>query len=231
MSDELIHKRTAKNNESTKILRFRKSERLLHWSLAVPFLVCFTTAVILIIFYNPSPTRPYRLWFSWGHRISGILLLILPLFSISKGRHDWRLHFYNIKQAWVWTFEDIKWLMLMGIATIFKKIRLPEQSKFNAAEKLNFMYLMVTYPFYIMTGALIWFTDVAFVSWLLHCYMAMLATPFILGHIFMATINPDTRVGLHGMFSGHVDRHWAKHHYPRWYREHFEQRLGSETEK
>ncbi len=38
----------------------------------------------------------------------------------------------------------------------------------------------------------------------------------------MATINPDTRKGLPGMISGHVDRQWAKHHYTRWYRENFE---------
>lgn len=37
----------------------------------------------------------------------------------------------------------------------------------------------------------------------------------------MATINPDTRVGLPGMTTGMVDRQWASHHYGRWYREHF----------
>jgi hypothetical protein len=42
------------------------------------------------------------------------------------------------------------------------------------------------------------------------------------GHIFMATLNPGTRVGLQGMISGFVDRQWAKHHYRRWYREHYE---------
>jgi hypothetical protein len=35
-------------------------------------------------------------------------------------------------------------------------------------------------------------------------------------------VNPGTRVGLSGMFSGSVDREWAKHHYRRWFRENFE---------
>ena len=51
--------------------------------------------------------------------------------------------------------------------------------------------------------------------------VAVVATPLILGHIFMATVNPETRVGLSGMISGFVDRQWARHHYAHWYREHY----------
>jgi len=52
--------------------------------------------------------------------------------------------------------------------------------------------------------------------------MALIATPLLLGHLYMATIHPDTRSGLSGMTTGFVDKHWAEHHYPLWYREHFE---------
>lgn len=211
-----------KINRSQKILRFRKSERKVHWAIAVPFLICYTTALILVIFYNPDPLRPYRYIFSWTHRISGVCLFLLPLISIWKSRGDIRIYFYNIRQAWVWSLEDIRWLALMGLAAVSKKIRLPEQGKFNAAEKINFMTLMSTYPLYILTGALIWLTNGAFLAWLVHFGMALIATPLISGHLFMAMINPDTRVGLSGMISGFVDRQWARHHYTRWYWEHFE---------
>jgi hypothetical protein len=36
-----------------EIMRFHKSERLLHWSIAIPFMICYATAVILIALYNP----------------------------------------------------------------------------------------------------------------------------------------------------------------------------------
>jgi hypothetical protein len=110
----------------------------------------------------------------------------------------------------------------MGLAAVSSRFELPEQGKFNAAEKLNFMMVMGTWPLYIATGILIWMPGVAFVAWVLHVAMAVAATPLMLGHIFMATINPDTRVGLSGMISGFVDRKWAEHHYRRWYREQFE---------
>lgn len=211
-----------KNPHLSKILRFRKSERMVHWAIAIPFLTCFATALTLVIFYNPQPLRPYRSVFSWIHRISGICLFLLPLWTMFKSRHDYRVYFHNIKQAWIWTAEDIKWLALMGLAAISSRFTLPEQGKFNAAEKINFMTLMSTYPLYILTGALIWLTHGALLSWLIHFGMALIATPLLFGHLFMAMINPGTRKGLSGMISGFVDRHWAQHHYARWYQENFE---------
>jgi len=178
--------------------------------------------VILMLVYNPDPQRPYREIISWVHRISGVCLAVFPLLAVGLNLKDYRLHLYNIGQGWIWTWRDVKWLMLMGPATISKKITLPEQGKFNAAEKINFMMVMGTYPLYIVTGLLIWLPGVAFWAWASHVSMAAIATPLLLGHIFMATVNPASRVGLSGMINGWVDRHWAQHHYRAWYRNHFE---------
>jgi formate dehydrogenase subunit gamma len=209
-------------NPASKILRFAESERLLHWAIAGPFLVSFMTGAILVIVYNPEPSRLGRGLFDLIHRISGIALSILPMLALLRGRHDIRIHIYNIKQAWTWIYDDFKWLALMGLAAISSRFVLPEQGKFNAAEKLNFMVLMSTYPLYVVTGFLMWLWPMAVLSWIMHCLMAMMATPLILGHLYMALINADTRPGLEGMISGHVDRKWAKHHYGRWYRKHHE---------
>jgi len=206
----------------TQILRFHASERALHWAIATPFLVCYTTAAILVFFYNPDPQRPLRWVFSWTHRLSAVSFILLPSLVAFRCRGDLRIHLYNIRQAWRWTLSDVTWLAKMGLATINSRFQLPEQGKFNAAEKLNFMLVMTTYPLYILTGILVWLPGIAFFSWILHFFMALVATPFLLGHIFMATLNPSTRAGLHGMFSGFVDRQWAKHHYGDWYREQYE---------
>ena len=56
--------------------------------------------------------------------------------------------------------------------------------------------------------------------------LAAIATPLLLGHVFMATVNPDTRPGLRGMITGFVDREWARHHYHLWYVAHFEASRG-----
>ena len=203
-------------------MRFAKSERILHWCIAGPFLFSMATALILVVVYNPDRTRPFRDLFSGLHRASGVALIVLPMLAAFKSRWDARLHLYNVRQAWIWMFDDFKWLALMGVAAVSSKIKLPEQGKFNAAEKINFMVLMVTYPLYVATGLLMWLTPLAILSWLLHFFMAMMALPLISGHLYMAVINPSSRKGLQGMVSGFIDRQWAKHHYRRWYREHHE---------
>lgn len=215
-------------NES-EILRFRKSERMLHWAIAVPFMVCWVSALILVIVYNPDPTRPLRDLFSWIHRLSGVALILLPGLAMFSGRAEYRIHLYNIKCAWLWSLNDLKWIALLGLAAVSKRIVLPDQGKFNAAEKVNFISVMIACPIFIVTGLLIWLQDMSWIAWLIHGSLAILVSPTMLGHIYMATVNPDTKVGLRGMISGYVDRQWARHHYVLWYRENFEKH-GHEQE-
>jgi formate dehydrogenase subunit gamma len=222
---------TATGIVHSKVLRFAKSERYLHWAIAGPFLLCTTTGMILVLFYNPDPTRHFRPFLAVLHRLSGAALITLPMLATYKGRGEVSIHLHNIRQAWVWAWDDFKWLALMGLAAISDKIQLPEQGKFNAAEKLNFMMLMTTYPLYVVTGLLMWFTHLAVLSWILHIMMAIFSAPLMIGHLYMALINSSTRPGLDGMISGHVDRHWAKHHYGRWYKEHHATSKHSLAEK
>ncbi len=207
--------------EPDEILRFRAAERHLHWAIAVPFTVCYLTALVLVLVYNPNPGRPWRAVFSWIHRLSGVSLATMPPLMIAWHWREFRMHVYNVRQGWAWRLDDLKWLFLMGPATFNPRISLPHQGKFNAGEKINFISVMTTYPMYLATGLLIWFTSAPLLPWLVHFSMALMATPLVLGHIFMATVNPDTRIGLKGMLTGYVNREWARHHYRLWYDEHY----------
>ena len=207
---------------SREVLRFLRSERMLHWAIAVPFMICFFTALILVAFYNNHPQRSYRSVFSWIHRFSGFALAILPLLALHRGRSEMKVHLRNIREAWMWELDDFRWLALSGLAAVSRRISLPEQRKFNAAEKLNFMLVMGSWPLFVVTGLMLAMPGISFYSWVVHFSLAVLILPLMLGHIFMATINPGTRVGLKGMITGYVDRQWARHHYRKWYREHYE---------
>jgi formate dehydrogenase subunit gamma len=217
-------------SQSTVILRFRESERVLHWSIAVPFTICFCTGMVLMFFYNLHSEGISRDIFTWTHRFAGAALVLLPFLTAVLYRSDYRIHLYNIKQAWAWAIGDLKWLVLMVPAAVSSRIVLPEQGKFNAAEKLNFLMVLCTYPLFVVTGLLLWMPDSVVLFWMVHVGMALIAAPLMIGHIYMALINPGTRVGLSGMISGYVDRQWAKHHYGRWYRENFEQRAKEAAE-
>jgi len=205
-----------------RVLRFRESERRLHWAIAVPFMVCLATALTLVLVYNPAPQRPGRLLFSWIHRLSGLSLLALPILVAFRYRSDYRVYLRNIEQAWAWSLDDLKWLALLGLSALGRRVFLPEEGKFNAGEKLNFMMVTTTWPLFAVTGIMIWLPGVDILSWIAHFALAGLAAPLILGHVYMAMINPATRQGLQGMISGLVSASWARHHYRRWYRENFE---------
>lgn len=204
-----------------RILRFRRSERLLHWALALPFLLCLGTGLVLVLVYNPDPLRPHRAMFSWVHRISGAGLILLPLIAFASCWRDVRVYLNNLREGWVWSVAELKWLMLMPLSLLSKKVVLPEENKFNAGEKLNFMATTLAYPLMGATGIILWLEDSAVLPWLIHFSMAVAVLPLIGGHIFLATLNPSTRKALSGMVSGFVDREWAKHHYRRWYRQTF----------
>ena len=206
-----------------EILRFQKTEILLHWSIAAPFLTCYLSALGILVLSLIGVQLPVRAILSWIHRIAGCCFIALPPLALLATRGQWRMHLYNIRQGWIWMLDDVRWLMLCGLAAVDKKIHLPDQGKFNAGEKLNFMMVMTTYPLFALTGILLWLPGTAFYSWIFHIAMAAVATPLLLGHLFMAIVNPATRVGLKGMFTGWVDRRWAEHHYTRWYRENFGQ--------
>lgn len=220
VEDEPAHSGPAEPGR--RILRFLAAERMLHWALAIPFVLLYLTALGMAVFYAEAPPRHIRTAFAWLHRGLGLALILLPPAALLLNRREWRAHLENMKEGWRWRREDFRWLLLFPRAALNPRVALPEQGKFNAAEKLNFMMVSATYPFYILTGLLVWLPGVSFLAYLAHLGVALMGVPLVVGHIFMATVNPDTRVGLSGMLSGWVDREWARHHYRRWFRERFE---------
>ena len=207
-----------------QILRFARGEMMLHWSIAIPFIICFVTGMTLKIFYPLHSDSLVQAVLSFLHRVAGGCLAVFPTLAVLRNWRDYKVHIYNVKVGFSWTIDDLKWLFLVGPATVSKRIVLPEQRKFNAAERMNFMMVMVTYPLFVGTGLILWGTGVDhFLPWVLHVSMSLVAPLLMMGHIYMAVVNPSTRVGLTGMFTGRVDREWAKHHYRRWYEEHFEE--------
>lgn len=214
--------RSEEESHPGQIHRFVAAERFLHWALAAPFVLLYLSAFALVALYGEPHPRVFRNAFATAHRAIGVALIVLPPLALLAGSRDWRAHLENMREGWRWRRDDIRWLLLFPRNAVDPRVALPEQGKFNAAEKLNFMMVSVTYPLYILTGLLVWMPGVAFFPYLAHLAMAIVGSPLVFGHIFMAAINPETRVGLSGMFTGWVDREWAKHHYRRWYRDRFE---------
>ena len=210
-----------RKEQAKEILRFATVEMMLHWAIALPFMACVATGMVVKLFYGLHGEGISRDVLTFLHRVAGGCLAIFPSLAIMRNWRQYKVLVYNVKVGFSWTIDDLKWLFLIGPSTIDKRVVLPEQRKFNAAERLNFMMVMVTYPVFIASGILLWIPGSHFVPWLVHVGTALVVPGLMFGHIYMAVVNPGTRIGLSGMFSGRVDREWARHHYAAWYRDHF----------
>lgn len=111
--------------------------------------------------------------------------------------------------------DDRRWL---HPARILTRRPAPPVGRFNAGQKLNArLALFGLIGLYLSGIYLIVFGRAAFGH--LHGPFALLTTALIVGHIFMAVVNPSTRHALRGMTLGSVNRAWAEHHHPRWVEE------------
>ena len=104
------------SSDLNTVLRFRACERHLHWAMAIPFKVCYLTALILVLVYNPVPSRPLR---ACSRGLTACRASAWPCCRSPRScwhRRDFALHLDNVRRAWTWRLDDFKWLALMGPA-------------------------------------------------------------------------------------------------------------------
>ena len=128
----------SRKEQVREILRFARGEMMLHWAIAVPFLICFVTGIGGKLFFNLRSQDLTRDVLHFVHRVSGGALAVFPTLAVLRNWRDYKVHLYTVKVGFSWTIDDLKWLFLVGPSTVSKRVVLPDQRKFNAAERLNF---------------------------------------------------------------------------------------------
>jgi len=206
------------------IRRFSLASRLLHWTLAVPFLLLLASGLLL---YVPRAkglhAGSYRV-LPLIHVLLGIGLtlgLVIVWFA-APGRRALRDDVQRLFRA---TPGDRAWLGYAWYALLGAHLQPPPTGKFNAGQKLNAAAMALCTAGLIATGAVLavnFFTkavfDARFVERVFpyHDLFMVAAVPFVAGHLFLALLNPATRPSLRGMLDGRVDLAWARRHHSRW---------------
>jgi formate dehydrogenase subunit gamma len=111
--------------------------------------------------------------------------------------------------------DDLRWLLARRPAP---------QGRFNAGQKLNVALTAAFTVLFLVSGLLLWFgerdTRFRFASTVvLHDGLMYVALVLLVGHLYLAVINPATRHALRGITLGTVDAEWAHRHHPKWRRE------------
>jgi formate dehydrogenase subunit gamma len=172
------------------------------------------------------------------------LILYLPsLAEVAANRRLWKtIHLGAALAFWFGTFlivssstgalrrtvgqidqfddDDRRWLKWQ-VRQIGPK---PPQGRFNAGQKLNTAVIAGLMVVFTISGTLMYLQEVdasfrGTSAILVHDIAMYIAIPLVIGHLYMAMLNPSTRHSLRGMVLGTVRRDWAREHHAKWERE------------
>ncbi len=204
--------------------RFGPSTRALHWLIAIPVLLLMLTG--LTNFWPEAKALHLggaRL-LAWLHVLLGLGFVValvpgaLTLFSRRPARRDAR-------DLFVVRLDDYLWLQHRALRVAGLRSIGPRVGKFNAGQKINAALSTVAVLLLLGTGVALgvnfWSkevidADLVAVVFRWHTVLSLLLLPLILGHLYMAVLNPETRESMRGITRGRVRRSWAERHHGAW---------------
>jgi formate dehydrogenase subunit gamma len=197
-----------------ELLRHTVYTRLLHWTVAIFFVLALLTGFAIYspwLFHALTPlfgggpmTRLLHPWFSLGFVVA------------------FAFQFVNWLPMMRWTTDDRRWLRNIGEYVTNTRSLEPEHVDFfNAGQKLYFWTIMVSSAVFVLTGFPMWFPRTfgrvtVDISYVLHDIAALVMLVGFIVHIYEGTAQqPGT---FRAMTRGTVERRWAWTHHPAWYR-------------
>ena len=191
-----------------RLSRFSRTERTLHWVHASAFLVLFVSGLCL---YLPSLSELIgrRPLLKDIHVYTALIWLAALALIVLAG--DRRRLLAAAREIDTFDDDDLAWL---------RRRRAP-QGRFNAGQKINAIVTAALAVLFAITGFFLWYgeRDHAFRlqnALLVHDWLMYIAFFLLLGHLYLALINPSTRHSLSGMTRGWVREDWALRHHRKW---------------
>ena len=198
------------------VRRFSSTEQALHWLLAVSFLTMLATGLILYLPSLAEVAANRRLWKSI-HLGAALAFWLGTLLIVSSSTGGLRR---TVGQIDRFDDDDRRWLKWQ-VRQMGPK---PPQGRFNAGQKLNTAVIAGLMVVFTISGTLMYLQEVnasfrGTSAILVHDIAMYIAIPLVIGHLYMALLNPSTRHSLRGMVVGTVRRDWAREHHAKWERE------------
>jgi len=210
-----------------ELLRHDVYTRVLHWSIAIAFVLSLLSgfalytpwlfAALTPLFAGGSMTRLLHPWFS---------LVFVVLFA---------LQIPNWRDRMRWTPADRRWMRDMHAYVANAEARAPDDvGFFNGGQKVYFWLIAWGALTFLATGLVMWFPRglgraAVAVSYVLHDVAALLMLVSFIVHVYEGTaVAPGT---FRSMTRGTVEKRWAWTHHPAWYRSATARDLPSRDER
>ncbi|WP_177177885.1 formate dehydrogenase subunit gamma [Citreimonas salinaria] len=197
------------------VKRFGLIERANHWMTATSFIMLALTGSAIAfggsLYGGPLDDEwlgPVGWLATWGH------MMFFPPFALGL-----------IVMAVAWMRRnlpsklDIEWLRRGG-GFFTDSLDHPSSRKFNAGQKLIFWSAILGGAIMVVSGVLLmfpfYFLDLEGMSWtmLTHAVVGVLLIAIFIGHVYIGTVGMQGAID--AMWSGNVDRNWAKEHHDLW---------------
>ena len=200
------------------IQRFSSPERIIHWSVAISFLILAISGLIMLFGKHILlPIIGYTL-FAW-------------LTALGKNLHNFVAPFFMITvviMVVMWAKDNLwksyDWHWLAKSWAFFARGEHVPSGRFNAAEKLWFWLGVVLLSIVmIWSGLILLFPNFDQTratmqeAWIWHATAAIFYIVAALGHIYIGTIGVEG--AYQNMREGYTDEVWAREHHELWYNE------------
>jgi len=196
-----------------EIVRHNRASRLLHWSLAVTFLLALLTGMPI---WTPV--------FGWmAHLFGGLSVcrVIHPYIGVA-------FFIFSIAMFFQWIADmhlepsERDWLGPKALEYMRYQTDDSNVGKYNGGQKLYFWAVSLGAIGLLLSGLLMWFPRafpkilVEF-GFIIHDFTFICFAVSLVFHIYLGTAAEPGTFG--SMTRGTVTRAWARLHHPRWYRE------------
>ncbi len=200
------------------IRRFTRPDVWLHWSQAVLYLLLFGSGTLLLlgrVFNHPLASQK-----SLGtlHRVAGVVLVALlgQTLLLSVVADNFRSFWHTLRECLRWRWSDIVWLLKVPFNAITPRVKLPPADRFNAGQKLHLLVIVCVLVGFSVSGLLMMLIPGALAPWIVHLICFIPAAIFLVLHLFLSLLNPETRKALPSIFSGHMPLELARQHHGLW---------------
>lgn len=208
--------KTAEGESGAVVERFNSTERATHWMTASAFLIMAVTG--LVILYGKPLLLPWMgadafsslargsAWVHMASTVPFVLGIVMMIVMWLPGN--------------LWARGDWEWLRRGG-GFMRDDGHNPPADRFNAGQKFVFWAVVLGGLALLATGVVLmlpfYMLGYTGMQWaqLLHAGIALLMVALILGHIYIGTVGMSG--AFHAMWSGLVDRNWAREHHRTWY--------------
>ncbi|TCS81275.1 formate dehydrogenase subunit gamma [Tepidibacillus fermentans] len=208
----------SKTNKKYKVFRYTLGDRLMHWSVAIGFILLAITG--FMIFFQGSA---FLLTSGLGkgirilHRVGAVLFVAAPLIYLLFSNKRW-----SWLEVFQWDQSDLGWLKAAPKHYFIGGDSMPPQKKYNTGQKLYYLFVVIFGPILALSGFALWFDwfkENRFIMLLIHDIAALILVAFFFVHVYLSAIHPRERISLEAMTTGYMDQEYAEHHHKLWYDE------------